>query len=125
MEIKSQPLGNDKKGKDNTGKDSYLVEFKGALNARSAEEAKQTFRDLSDKGATQVVVDLDGVPFIDSSGLAALVSGLKTFGGEANNLKLASPQSQARLLFELTMFDRVFQIFDSVQDAKDADIAEN
>lgn len=94
-----------------------IVSLNGALNARSAEEAKQTFRHLVDQGASRVIVDLEEVPFIDSSGLAALVSGLKTLGGEASNLKLAAPQSQARLLFELTMFDRVFEIHDSVDDA--------
>ena len=94
-----------------------IVSFNGALNARSAEEAKQTFRDLIEQGVNQVIVDLQEVPFIDSSGLAALVSGLKTLGGESANLKLAAPQSQARLLFELTMFDRVFEIHDSVEDA--------
>ncbi len=102
------------------GSDTYLVKLNGALNARSAEDAKQTFRDLADKSAKRVIVDLAGVPFIDSSGLAALVSGLKTFGGDAQNLRLAAPQSQARLLFELTMFDRVFQIFDSVAEAQNS-----
>ena len=97
-----------------------IVVLNGALNARSAEEAKQTFRNLKEQGVTQVIVDLNEVPFIDSSGLAALVSGLKTLGGEASNLKLAAPQSQARLLFELTMFDRVFEIHDSVEDAQDS-----
>jgi anti-sigma B factor antagonist len=95
-----------------------VVSFNGALNARSAEEAKQTFRTLVDQGITGIIVDLSQVPFIDSSGLAALVSGLKTLGGEAANLKLAAPQSQARLLFELTMFDRVFEIHDTVEDAQ-------
>src|SRR5512137_1553228 len=94
-----------------------VVSLNGALNARSAEEAKQAFRNLVEKGVTMVVVDLQEVPFIDSSGLAALVSGLKTLGGEASNLKLAAPQSQARLLFELTMFDRVFEIHDTVEEA--------
>ena len=97
-----------------------IVELNGALNARSAEDAKQTFRNLKEQGVTQVIVDLNEVPFIDSSGLAALVSGLKTLGGEATNLKLAAPQSQARLLFELTMFDRVFEIHDSIEDAQNS-----
>lgn len=97
-----------------------IVSLNGALNARSAEEAKQTFRSLVEQGTKQVIVDLQQVPFIDSSGLAALVSGLKTLGGEASNLKLAAPQSQARLLFELTMFDRVFEIHDSIEDAQNS-----
>lgn len=94
-----------------------IISLDGALNARSAEEAKQTFRNLVEEGVKKVIVNLQNVPFIDSSGLASLVSGLKTLGGEASNLKLAAPQSQARLLFELTMFDRVFEIHDSVDDA--------
>lgn len=102
------------------GTDTYLVKLNGALNARSAEDAKQTFRELADKGTKFVIVDLEGVPFIDSSGLAALVSGLKTFGGDANNMRLAAPQSQAKLLFELTMFDRVFQIFGTVAEAQNS-----
>ncbi|HRV90977.1 MAG TPA: STAS domain-containing protein, partial [Anaerolineae bacterium] len=96
-------------------KNVSIVALSGALNARSAEEAKQTFRNLVEQGVTQVIVDLHDVPFIDSSGLAALVSGLKTLGGESSNLKLAAPQSQARLLFELTMFDRVFEIHDTLE----------
>lgn len=110
MEISSKPVSST----------VSVVSFDGALNARSAEEAKQTFRNLVDEGVNQVVVNLHQVPFIDSSGLAALVSGLKTLGGEAANLKLAAPQSQARLLFELTMFDRVFEIHDSVDAALDS-----
>lgn len=94
-----------------------IISLDGALNARSAEEAKQIFRNLVEEGVKKVIVNLHDVPFIDSSGLASLVSGLKTLGGEASNLKLAAPQSQARLLFELTMFDRVFEIHDSVDDA--------
>jgi anti-sigma B factor antagonist len=97
-----------------------VVSLDGALNARSAEEAKQVFRDLVKEGVTQIIVDLQNVPFIDSSGLAALVSGLKTLGGEAANLKLAAPQSQAKLLFELTMFDRVFEIHETVDEALNA-----
>ncbi len=95
-----------------------IVALNGALNARSAEDAKQTFRDLAEKGIKKVIVNLQDVPFIDSSGLAALVSGLKTLGGEPANLKLAAAQSQARLLFELTMFDRVFEIHDTVEEAQ-------
>ena len=106
MEISTKPI--------ESSPNVYVVSFNGALNARSAEEA---FRNLVEEGVSQVIVDLQEVPFIDSSGLAALVSGLKTLGGESANLKLAAPQSQARLLFELTMFDRVFEIHDSVEDA--------
>lgn len=94
-----------------------VISLDGTLNARSADQVKETFRDVAAKGIQQVVLDLGSVPFIDSSGLAALVSGLKTLNEKDGGLKLASLQSQADLLFKLTMFDKVFEIFADVDSA--------
>jgi anti-sigma B factor antagonist len=88
-----------------------IISLNGTLNARSADKVKEAFREAASKGMRQVVLDLGNVPFIDSSGLAALVSGLKTLNEKEGSLKLASLQSQADLLFKLTMFDKVFEIF--------------
>ena len=91
----------------------HLITINRPLHADLAEEVKQTFKDLAQQGARQVVINLEHVSFIDSQGLAALVTGLKLFGG-AHNVRLAALQAQPKLLFELTMFDRIFQIFESV-----------
>jgi anti-sigma B factor antagonist len=77
----------------------------------------QFFRDISQQGAKKVIVNLENVPFIESHGLAALVIGLKIFD-DGKNLRLAAPQAQPKLLFELTMFDRIFHITDNVTMAR-------
>jgi anti-sigma B factor antagonist len=97
--------------------ETCIISLDGTLNARSADQVKETFRDVAAKGITKVVLDLGDVPFIDSSGLAALVSGLKTLNEKEGSLKLASLQSQADLLFRLTMFDKVFEIYPDVDSA--------
>ncbi len=94
-----------------------VISLSGTLNARSADQVKDAFREIVGEGIRQVVLDLGDVPFIDSSGLAALVSGLKTLNEKEGSLKLASLQSQADLLFKLTMFDKVFEIFPDVDAA--------
>jgi anti-sigma B factor antagonist len=94
-----------------------VISLDGTLNARSADQVKDTFREVAGKGIRRVVLDLGKVPFIDSSGLAALVSGLKTLNEKEGSLKLASLQSQADLLFRLTMFDKVFEIYPDVESA--------
>jgi anti-sigma B factor antagonist len=94
-----------------------VISLDGTLNARSADQVKNAFREVAGKGIRQVVLDLGNVPFIDSSGLAALVSGLKTLNEKDGSMKLASLQSQADLLFKLTMFDKVFEIFSDVDSA--------
>ena len=94
-----------------------VISLEGTLNARSADQVKDAFREVAGRGITQVVLDLGNVPFIDSSGLAALVSGLKTLNEKSGSLKLAALQSQADLLFKLTMFDKVFEIYPDIESA--------
>jgi anti-sigma B factor antagonist len=94
-----------------------VITLDGTLNARSSDQVKDTFREVVGRGIRHVALDLGKVPFIDSSGLAALVSGLKTLNEKDGSLKLASLQSQADLLFKLTMFDKVFEIFADVDSA--------
>jgi anti-sigma B factor antagonist len=100
--------------------ETCVISLDGTLNARSADQVKEAFREVAGKGIRQVVLDLGKVPFIDSSGLAALVSGLKTLNEKEGSLKLASLQSQADLLFRLTMFDKVFEIYPDVDSATQA-----
>ncbi len=99
------------------GEGTCVVTLEGTLNASSADQVKGVFTTLTDQGMRHVVIDLASVPFIDSSGLAALVSGLKTLNSHEGCLKLASLQSQADLLFKLTMFDKVFQVYPDVETA--------
>jgi anti-sigma B factor antagonist len=95
----------------------HVIHLNQSLYSRLATETMQLFRDISQQGAQKVIVNLENVPFIDSHGLAALVVGLKIFG-DGQNLRLAAPQEQPKLLFELTMFNRIFHISDSVTAAR-------
>lgn len=104
----------------NIDEETCVISLDGTLNARSSDQVKEAFREVTGRGMRQVVLDLGKVPFIDSSGLAALVSGLKTLNEVEGSLKLTSLQSQADLLFRLTMFDKVFEIYDDVNSALQA-----
>ena len=99
------------------GQDLHLVEVNGPLNERQFEDITGTFAILARQGVERVIVSMKEVTFIDSRGLAALVTGYKTFGRLPQNFRLAELSSQPRLVFELTGFDRIFEIFDTVSDA--------
>lgn len=89
----------------------------GRLDVLSAEAFKARIRESVETGATRVVVDLADVPFVDSSGLGALIAGLRTatrFGGD---VRLARPQPEVRDVLELTRLTRLFELFDSVDAA--------
>lgn len=65
----------------------------------------------------QVVIDLSKVLFMDSSGLGALVSGLKRVGA-TGTVTVVAPHRAVRTLFQLTRMDTVFTVVDRVDDAQ-------
>jgi anti-sigma B factor antagonist len=68
-------------------------------------------------GQSRLIVDLGGVSFIDSSGLAALVSGLKSARVAGGDLRIAQAGDQVRMVLQLTKLDRVFGLYDTVEAA--------
>lgn len=100
----------------------HLIKLNGPLNINQAEAVIQQFRDMSEQGVKRVLIDLEDVCLIDSRGLAALVAGYKIFGSEAQNFQLVGLQDQPQLVFELTGFDRIFQICDSVDEVVAAEL---
>jgi anti-sigma B factor antagonist len=88
-----------------------LIGLEGRLNAVSAPDLKKQLKRLAKRGRVYIVVDMSGVSFLDSSGLAALVSGLKAAREAGGTLKLAGVNEQARQVFEITRLDQVFELY--------------
>ncbi len=95
-----------------------LVRLNGRLDATASPNVKATLRTLLEKNHLNIIVDLEEVPFIDSSGLASLVSGLRLAREKGGNIVLSGLQSQTQIVFRLTMLDRVFPIHPTFDDAK-------
>lgn len=93
-----------------------IIAMDGHLDALSAPHAKEAFREYG-TGAYHAVVDLAKVSFIDSSGLASLISGLKTFRAAGKQFRLAGVQPNVRQVLTLTMLDRAFDITPDVRSA--------
>lgn len=96
--------------------DVAIITMDGHLDALSAPHAKEAFREYG-AGAYHAVVDLAKVSFIDSSGLASLISGLKTFRAQGKQFRLAAVQPNVRQVLTLTMLDRAFDIVPDVRAA--------
>jgi anti-sigma B factor antagonist len=104
---------------DITEKDAaVLIEVKEErLDAHNSSEFKSQMLSLFEDGKNNLVIDLKGVRFVDSSGLGALVSGFKNATARNGNLKLCGLQPQVKSMFELTRLHRVFEIFPGADEA--------
>ena len=89
------------------------------LDIEVAAEFRGMLLSLIDQGQRQLVVDLKDVTFIDSSGLGALVSALKTLkrGSGSGDVRLARVQPPVISLLEIIRLNRVFTSYPSVEQA--------
>ena len=86
------------------------------LDAHNANDLKTELLALFEQGKKSILINLQDVRFIDSSGLGALVSGFKNAITNQGSLKLAGLQPQVKSMFELTRLHRVFDIYPSPTD---------
>jgi anti-sigma B factor antagonist len=86
------------------------------IDASSAPDFKGRMVDWINSGHTRLVLDLSHVEFVDSSGLGAIVSTLKTIGNRGD-LVICGVQKAVMNLFQLTRMNRVFQILPSREEA--------
>lgn len=95
-----------------------MITLSGRLDALEARGLRDLFDSHIAAGRNRIVVDLRGLEFVDSAGLAALVKGMKECRASGGDLRLVSPTAKdAMRVFELTRFDRVFDMVDDPESA--------
>lgn len=94
-----------------------VLSVKGEVDVYTAPKFRERLIDLVGQGKHRIVVDLEGVDFLDSTGLGVLVGGLKRLRSHGGDLILVCTQSRILKVFEITGLTKVFAIHDSVQQA--------
>ena len=85
------------------------------LDAAVAIRFKDCMRELAEQPVTRVILDLSRVEFLDSSGLGAVVSVMKTLAPE-RRLELAGMTPVVAKVFALTRMDSIFTLHATVPD---------
>jgi anti-anti-sigma factor len=95
-----------------------IVSPKGRVDAFCAPALREELNHLLAKGENKFLIDLSAVSFLDSAGMAVLVSLLKSARQAGGDVKLVLPvEEAARRILRLTRFDRVFEVADTVEAA--------
>jgi anti-anti-sigma factor len=89
-----------------------LVTVSGDVDAASAHLLRRAFDGLVADGEHRFVIDLGAVPFMDSSGLAALVQLFKRVRIGEGDVRICALQPAVLRVFELVRLTRVFELFD-------------
>ena len=87
------------------------------MDAGNSPEFKSCVDDIVNKGLDNLIIDMSQVDFMDSSALGSLVSALKTVGNQ-RSLVMVGVHGLVEDLFKLTRMDRVFNLADNIEQAK-------
>lgn len=94
---------------------AVIIALEGDVDLQSSPDARKALLECVDR-KMPVVVDLSGVGYIDSSGVASLVESLQSARKIGTNLVLAAVSEGALRVLQLARLDKVFTICDSVED---------
>ena len=94
-----------------------VVDVKGEIDVYTAPKLREKLIELVSEGSHDVVVNLEGVDFIDSTGLGVLVGALKRLKTHDGTLSLVCTQDKILKIFKITGLTKVFPIHDSVDEA--------
>lgn len=97
-----------------------VLSVRGEVDVYTAPRLREKLVELVSEGKYRIVVDLEGVDFLDSTGLGVLVGGLKRLRSHDGDLTLVCTQHRILKVFEITGLTKVFAIHDSVDTATSA-----
>jgi anti-sigma B factor antagonist len=95
-----------------------IVDVSGDIDlSNSPEVRKALLREVRDNRAPRVVLNLSEVRYIDSSGVASLVEGLKASRDIGSRFMLVGLSGPAREVLQLSRLVKVFEIYDTEVEA--------
>ena len=101
--------------RDDSGR--TVVNIEGEIDVYTAPTLREHLSDLVADGRHHLILDLEGVQFLDSTGLGVLVGGLKRVRSQDGTLELVCTQERILKVFRITGLTKVFPIHASVPDA--------
>ena len=94
-----------------------VVAVGGEIDVYTAPRLRDKFTELVAAGSYDIIVDMQNVEFLDSTGLGVLVGGLKKVRAHEGSLDLVCNQDRLLKIFRITGLTKVFPIYDTLDEA--------
>ncbi len=91
----------------------------GEVDVYTAPRLKEALVREIEAGCVRIIADLEGVDFIDSSGLGVLVGGLRRAKERDGTIRLVCTRENILKIFRITGLDKVFAIFADTAEARE------
>lgn len=90
--------------------EAILLTVRGDVDLQSSPRVRKAILEAVPKAGVEVAVDLSGVGYMDSSGVAILVEGLRSAREHDKRFRIVDPSQAVRKVLELARLDSVFEV---------------
>lgn len=94
----------------NKDKNIWVVIPEGEIDIYTSPKLKEKLSEALEDKKTDILMDCEKLDYVDSTGLGALISILKTIRNNDNNIYMENVKPNIRKLFNITELDKVFVI---------------
>jgi anti-sigma B factor antagonist len=99
------------------GEGVYAVEVQGEIDVYTSPRVKETINELIEGSHYNFVINLEGVRYIDSTGLGVLIGALKKVREHNGRIVLICTNPQIKKIFNITGLIKIFEIYKDEEEA--------
>ncbi|TAM61285.1 anti-sigma factor antagonist [bacterium] len=97
--------------------ETRVIDLVGEIDVYTSPAVKDAITQLIDEGHYHLLINLEGVRYIDSTGLGVLIGALKRVREHAGSVSLVCANPQIKKIFDITGLVKIFGIFETEQSA--------
>ncbi len=98
-------------------KNAYVIDVQGEIDVYTSPRVKETINELIEKEHYNLIINLEEVRYIDSTGLGVLIGALKKVREHNGSINLICTNPQIKKIFNITGLVKIFGIFKNVEEA--------
>jgi anti-sigma B factor antagonist len=99
--------------------DVRVVRIAGNLDTQTSPVTQEQLTKLIQDGATKILLDLEELNYISSSGLRVLLVAQKRLEGNGGQVRICNPNTMVREVFDTSGFSEIFSVYGSQTEALD------
>ncbi|MBU5335401.1 STAS domain-containing protein [Intestinibacter bartlettii] len=96
--------------KNDTNAEFWEISVTGELDVSTADQFKEYLHKLIDEDIRNIRFDLQGLDYIDSTGLGVIIGILKRIKVENKEIYINSPKDNVKKIFSITGLDKIFKM---------------
>lgn len=96
---------------------AVVLDLTGRFDAAAKQDVQQAINEALDTGTLHLILNLAGVPLVDSAALGLLAVNHKKFKEKGGKLSLVNPQPEVRMILDMVAMPKLIPSFNSIEEA--------